>query len=79
MLRQHVSLSMLELPLSRDLDMNKKLELHWSSMHHIPNIVIFDLDMLRIVMEHRVLRQLHTTLVVAIYTSSIQLEIKQIR
>ena len=29
--------------------------------------------------EHRVLRQLHTTLVVAIYTSSIQPEIKQIR
>ena len=47
------------------------LELHCSSLHHIPDIVIFDLDMLRLVMEHRVLRQLHTTLVVAIYTSSI--------
>ena len=55
------------------------LELHFSYMHHIPDIVTFDLDMLRIVMEHRVLRQLHTTLVVAIYTSRIQLEIKQIR
>ena len=52
------------------------LELHCSPLHHIPDIVIFDLDMLRLVMEHRVLRQLHTTLVVAIYTSSIQLEIK---
>ena len=52
------------------------LELHYSSLHHIPDIVILDLDMLRIVMEHRVLRQLHTTLVVTIYTSSIQLEIK---
>ena len=52
------------------------LELHCSSLHHILNIVIFDLDMLQLVMEHRVLRQLHTTLVVAIYTSSIQLEIK---
>ena len=76
MLRQLVPPTILELSLSRDLDMNKKLELHWSSMHHIPNIVIFDLDMLRIVMEHRVLQQLHTTLVVAIYTSSIQSEIK---
>ena len=32
------------------------LELHYSSLHHIPDIVIFDLDMLRLVMEHRVLR-----------------------
>ena len=47
------------------------LELHCSSLHHIPDIVILDLDMLQLVMEHRVLRQLHTTLVVAIYTSSI--------
>ena len=29
-----------------------KLELHYSSLHHIPDIVIFDLDMLRLVMEH---------------------------
>ena len=28
------------------------LELHCSSLHHIPNIVIFDLHMLRLVMEH---------------------------
>ena len=55
------------------------LKLHCSSLHHIPDIVIFDLDLLRLVMEHRVLTQLHTNLVVAIYTSSIQLEIKQIR
>ena len=48
-------------------------ELHCSSLHHIPDIVIFDLNMLRLVMEHWVLRQL---LVVTIYTSSIQLEIK---
>ena len=33
----------------------KILEIHFSSLHHIPNIVIFDLDMLRIVMEHMVL------------------------
>ena len=46
-------------------------ELYCSSLHHIPDIVLLDLDMLRLVMEHRVLRQLHTTLVVTIYTSSI--------
>ena len=40
-------------------------ELHYSSLHHIPDIVILDLDLLRHVMEHRVLQQLHTTLVVA--------------
>ena len=52
------------------------LELHCSSLHHILGIVIFYLDMVSIVMEHWVLTQLHTTLVVAIYTSSIHLEIK---
>ena len=52
------------------------LEIHYSSLHHIPNIVIFDLDMLRLVMEHWVLIKLHTTLVVAIYKISIQLEIR---
>ena len=31
------------------------LELHYSSLHHILDIVIFDLDMLRLVMECRVL------------------------
>ena len=52
------------------------LELHCSSLHQIPDIVIFDLHMFGIVMEHQVLQQLYTTLVVTIYTSSIQLEIK---
>ena len=28
------------------------LELHCSSLHHIPDIVILDLDMLRLVMKH---------------------------
>ena len=55
------------------------LELYCSSLHHILDIVIFYLDVLLIVMEHWVLRQLHTTLVVTIYTSCIQLEIKQIK
>ena len=32
------------------------LELHYSFLHHIPNIVILDLDMLRLVMEHQVLQ-----------------------
>ena len=31
------------------------LELHCSSIHHIPDMVIFDLNMLRLVMEHQVL------------------------
>ena len=51
-------------------------ELHCSSLHHIPDIVILDLDMLRLVMKHWIL---HATLVVTMYTSSIQLEIKYIR
>ena len=52
MLRQPVSPAMLELPLSRDLDMDHKLEIHYSSLHYIPDIVIFDIGMLRLVMEH---------------------------
>ena len=47
------------------------LDLQYSSLHNIPDIVISDLDMLRLVMEHWVLRKLHTTMVVTIYTSSI--------
>ena len=31
------------------------LELHYSSLHHIHDIVILDLDMLRLVMEHWIL------------------------
>ena len=31
------------------------LELHFSSLLHIPGIVIFDLDVIWLVMEHRVL------------------------
>ena len=34
MLRQPISPAMLELPLSRDLDLDHKLELHCSSLHH---------------------------------------------
>ena len=52
------------------------LELQCSSLHHIYDIIIFDFYMLRLFMKHWVLRQLHTTLVVTIYTSSIQLEIR---
>ena len=32
------------------------LELHYYSLHHIPNIVILDINMLQLVMEHQVLR-----------------------
>ena len=45
-LRQHISYMFLH----RNI-----LELHYSPMHHIPDIVILDLDMLRLVMEHWIL------------------------
>ena len=44
------------------------LKLLCSPLHHIPDIVILDLDLLQLVVEHWVLRQLHPTLVVAKYT-----------
>jgi len=31
------------------------LELHFSFLHHVPDIVILDLDVLRLVMEHWIL------------------------
>ena len=61
-LRQHISY----LIIRRNI-----LELHFSPLHHILDIVILDLDILQLVMEHRVLWQLHTIMVVATYTSSI--------
>ena len=45
-LRQHISY----LIVRRNI-----LELHYSPLHHIPDIVILDLDMLRLVMEHWIL------------------------
>ena len=62
-LRQHISYLFIHCNI---------LELQCSSLHHILDIVIFDLNMLQLVIEHWVLGQLHTTLVVAIYTSSIE-------
>ena len=55
------------------------LELHYSSLHHTPDIVELDLDVLRLVMEHMVFRQLDAPLIVAEDTSHIKLEIKQAR
>ena len=52
-LRQHISYLFVR---------HNILELHYSSLNHIPDIVIFDLEMLRLLMEHQVLRQLHTTI-----------------
>ena len=40
---------------------------------------IFDLNILQLIMDHWFLSQLHTALVVIVYTSSIHLEIKQIK
>ena len=54
-LGQPVSPAMLELPLSRDFDLHYKLELHCSSLHHNLDIVILDLDMIRLVIEHWIL------------------------
>ena len=55
------------------------LELHCSSMHHILDIVELDLNVLLLVMEHIVFRQLHVSLIVIEDTSHIQLDIKQVR
>ena len=45
-------------------------------MHHIPDIVEIDLDVIRLVMEHLVFWQIHTTLIIMEDISHIQLEIK---
>ena len=47
------------------------LELRCSSLHHIHNIVILDLDVLQFVMEHMVFEHIYTTLVVTEYASQL--------
>jgi hypothetical protein len=49
------------------------LELHSSLLHHIADILIFDLYVLGLVMKHWIFGQLYATLVVTINTSSIHL------
>lgn len=53
------------------------LELHNSLFHHITDILILDVYVLRLVMKYWILGQLNVTLVVTKNTSHIQLEIKQ--
>ena len=67
-IRQHISY----LFLRRNIQ-----ELHYSPLHHIFDIVILDLEMLRLVMEHQVFGQLHTTLVVTEDTSRLNLRSKK--
>ena len=52
------------------------LEPHFSSLHHIHDIMEIDLDLLHLVMEYRVFRQLHATLIVVEDERHIQLEVK---
>ena len=63
-LRQHISY----LFVCRNI-----LELHFSSMHHIHDIAELDLDVLRLVVEHKIFQQLHAT---RDQISHVQLEIK---
>ena len=67
------------LPLRRNLDLgNTKILPEVLKIHFVQWLCqhISYLFVHRNILEHWVLRQLHTTLVVSIYTSSIQLEIK---
>ena len=52
------------------------LKLHSSLLHHIANVLIFDLYMLGFIVKHWILEQLNATLIVTINTSSIHLYIK---
>ena len=52
------------------------LKLHSSLLHHITDILVLDVDVLGLVMNHWILGQLYATLVVTKDTSRIQLEIK---
>ena len=47
------------------------LELHSYLLHHIANVLIFDLNMLGFIMKHRILRELDATLIITINTSSL--------
>ena len=52
------------------------LELYCSLLHHVSDVVVFDPDMLRPIMEHWILGHLDATLVITPDTSRIHLLIK---
>ena len=52
------------------------MKLHSSLLHHVTNVLVFDLNMLGFIVKHQILRELDATLIITIYTSSLQLEIK---
>ena len=61
----------------RDLLIRSNVKkLHNSFLHHVMNVLVFDLDMLGFVVKHWILREFDTTLIITINPSSLQLKIK---
>jgi hypothetical protein len=54
----------------------KVLHVYYFPLHHVSDIMIFYLNVFRSIMKHRVLRELHTTLVITMNNNSIHLIIK---
>ena len=52
------------------------LELHNSLLHHIANVLIFDLNMLGFIVKHRILREFDATLIITVYRGRPQLSTK---
>lgn len=48
------------------------MESHKSSLHHVSNVVIVDINMLRLVMKYMILSQTNPTLIITIYDYRIQ-------
>ena len=49
----------------------KVLQVYCFPLHHVSDIVIFYLDVFRSIMKHRVLKELHTALVITVIIGSI--------
>ena len=47
------------------------LKLHSSLLHHVANVLVFDLNMLGFIVKHRILRELDATLIITINISSL--------
>jgi hypothetical protein len=51
----------------------KVLHMYCFPLHHISNVMVFDLDVFRFIVKHKILLELHTTLVITMDNDGIHL------
>jgi hypothetical protein len=56
----------------------KVLHMYCFPLHDISDIMVFDLNVFRFIVKHKILRELHTTLVISMDNDGIHLMSKQV-